>query len=329
MNRLQLIAPDRSSVNLNYESLTIKRYDFDHLLLEQAIRAGTLVLQGTKIVDFIEEKGAIVGVRAKTHDGKEVIIRSDLTVLATGAATPLIKKAHLLETPLPSAFAVRAYHHGELNGFSGQLTIFYERALLPGYAWIFPLGPEVYNIGCSVFLDNVTGRQTPNLRSVFNSFLIRLAASNPSLDLKQLNTSLKGAPLRTGLTGSRLYGDGIMAVGESIGVTYPLTGEGIGKSLESAEVAAEVITEAVYQGDFSSHFLLKYKFLMGARFGRRYRSYASAQRWAKYPFILNFVSDRVRKNVVLRRRIESILDEKQDPTEIFSLWGLVKAFACC
>ncbi|OGG46830.1 MAG: hypothetical protein A3F84_03555 [Candidatus Handelsmanbacteria bacterium RIFCSPLOWO2_12_FULL_64_10] len=324
VNKLQLIAPDRSAVNLHYDSFTLKRYHFDHLLLEQAIQAGANVLQGTKITRFIEEDGSVVGAQAKTPHGKEIILRSDLTVLATGAATGLIKKANLLESPLPSAFAVRVYHHGRLNGLSGQLTVFYERALLPGYAWVFPLGPDLYNIGCSVFLGHVTGEQIPNLRSAFNGFLAQLAESHPSLDLDRLNTSLKGAPIRTGLTGAQLCGDRIMAVGEAIGVTYPLTGEGIGKSLESAEVAAEVISEA--DNDFSSQSLLRYKLLMDSRFGGKYRSYSSAQRWVKYPFVLNFITDRVRKSPVLRRRVEGILAEEQDPTEIFSLWGLLKAF---
>lgn len=329
VSKLQLIAPDRSSVDLHYDSLTIKRYHFDHILLEQAIQAGANVLQGMKITNFIEEDGSAVGAQAKTHNGKEIILRSDLTVLATGAATGLIKKANLLESPLPSAFAVRVYHQGRLNGLSSQLTVFYERTLLPGYAWVFPLGPDMYNIGCAVFLDHITGEQIPNLRSAFNGFLTQLAESHPSLDLKRLNTSLKGAPVRTALTGSRLYGDRMMAVGEAIGITYPLTGEGIGKSLESAEVAAEVILEAVRHNDFSSQFLLRYKLLMDSRFGRKYRSYSSAQRWVKYPFILNFISDRVRKSSVLRKRVESILSEEQNPTEIFSLWGLLKAFTGC
>ena len=329
VNKLQLIAPDRSAVDLHYDSLTIKRYHFDHLLLEQAVQAGADVLQGTKITRFIEEDGSVVGAQAKTHQGKEITLRSDLTVIATGAATGLIKKASLLESPLPSAFAARVYHHGRLNGLSGQLTIFYERALLPGYAWVFPLGPDVYNIGCAVFLSHITGEEIPNLRSAFNGFLSQLAESHPSLDLGRLNTSLKGAPIRTGLTGSHLCGDRIMAVGEAIGVTYPLTGEGIGKSLESAEVAAEVISEAVRHNDFSSRFLLRYKALMDFRFGGKYRSYSSAQRWVKYSFVLNFITDRVRKSPVLRRRVEGILAEEQDPTEIFSLWGLLKASVGC
>jgi len=326
LHKIQLIAPDRSAVDLRYDSLTIRRYHFDHLLLEQAVQAGANVLQGTKITRFIEEDGAVVGALAKTHQGKEIILRSDLTVLATGAATGLIKKAGLLENPLPSAFAARVYHHGRLNGLSGQLTVFYERAFLPGYAWVFPLGPDLYNIGCAVFLSHITGEQIPNLRSVFNGFLAHLAESHPSLDLGRLSASLKGAPIRTGLTGSQVCGDRIMAVGEAIGVTYPLTGEGIGKSLESAEVAAEIISEAARQNEFSRPFLMKYKALMDSRFGGKYRSYSSAQRWVKHPLILNFISDRVRKSPVLRRRVEGILAEEQDPTEIFSLRGLLKAF---
>lgn len=326
VRKLQIIAPDRSFVDFDYDALTIRRYRFDHLLLEQAIQSGAHVLQGVKIVDFIEEDGVVAGARAKAHNGREMILRSPLTVLATGAATSLLKKARLLERPSHSAFAVRAYHHGKLKGFSDRLTIFYERTLLPGYAWVFPLGSDVYNIGCGVFRDNITGGQIPNLRSMFDGFLAQLAESHPSLDPRPLNTSLKGAPIRTGLTGSRLYREGIMAIGESIGVTYPLIGEGIGKSLESAEVAAEVILEAIHREHFASPFLLKYKALMDLRFRRKYQNYSSAQRWLNYPFILNFISGRARKNALLRRRLEGILAEERDPTEVFSVRGLFKAF---
>jgi flavin-dependent dehydrogenase len=164
---------------------------------------------------------------------------------------------------------------------------------------------------------------------MFNRFLAQLAESNPSLDPDQLNKSLKGAPIRTGLTGSRLYGDGIVAIGESIGVTYPFIGEGIGKSLESAEVAAEVISDAVRCHNFSSQFLMTYQSLMDFRFRRKYETYSSAQRWLNYPFVLNLISDRARKKPLLRRRLEGILAERQDPTEVFSILGLLKAVASC
>lgn len=327
VNKLRVTAPDCSFVDFDYSSLTLKRYIFDHLLFDKAVQAGAGTLQGTEITDFVEKDGFVIGAKARTNIKNEINLRSDITVLATGARIQPIKKANMLERSQPSAFAVRAYYNGKLEDLSSQLNVFYERTLLPCYGWIFPLGPDVYNIGCGVLLDSMRKGSSFNLRLMFNRFLSLLIASKRlPIEVNQLNRGLRGAPIRTGLTGSRLYGDGIMAVGESIGVTYPLLGEGIGKSLESAEVAAMVISEAVEQGDFSSHVLARYKHLMDGHYSRLYKSYSSAQRWLKYPSILNLISAKARTNVVIRRRIEHILAEQKDPTDVFSIWGLLRAF---
>ncbi len=61
-------------------------------------------------------------------------------------------------------------------------------------------------------------------------------------------TKLKGAVLRCGLkTGHFLNSKSsrYICIGETIGTTYPFTGEGIGKAMESGEFAAEYILERI------------------------------------------------------------------------------------
>jgi flavin-dependent dehydrogenase len=56
--------------------------------------------------------------------------------------------------------------------------------------------------------------------------------------------------LRCGLqeAGSICRGN-ILAIGETIGATFPFTGEGIGKAMETAEIAAEVSHKALTRGN--------------------------------------------------------------------------------
>ena len=50
----------------------------------------------------------------------------------------------------------------------------------------------------------------------------------------------RGAPLRTGLEGSSLGRPGLAIVGEAGGTTYAVSGEGIGKAMESSLLMAEL-----------------------------------------------------------------------------------------
>lgn len=59
----------------------------------------------------------------------------------------------------------------------------------------------------------------------------------------QIISPLKGAPLRTGLSGTRFARGGLLGIGECIGSTFPLTGEGIGKAMETGILAAEAIMD--------------------------------------------------------------------------------------
>ena len=107
---------------------------------------------------------------------------------------------------------------------------------------------QTYNLGVGVFdVAKHRPREKINLRELFQ----RLIDVNPMVarlvDEGATLLPLKGAPLRSGLTGTSPSQEGLLICGEAIGTTYGLTGEGIGKAMESGLMAAESILRSKSQ----------------------------------------------------------------------------------
>ncbi len=54
-------------------------------------------------------------------------------------------------------------------------------------------------------------------------------------------SALRGAPLRTGASGTAFSRPGLLVVGDAAGFTCSCTGEGIGKAMESGILAADLV----------------------------------------------------------------------------------------
>jgi flavin-dependent dehydrogenase len=135
---------------------------------------------------------------------------------------------------------------------------------------------------------------------------------------------LRGARLRCGLEGSSARGPGnIVAVGEQIATTYPFTGEGIGKAMESGEMAAQHVARALATGD--SRHLDEYARRIDEELRPRFRGYALAQRWLARPWLNDLVARRIRKAGYLREAVRGIVAETVDPADVFSWRGVARS----
>ncbi len=129
---------------------------------------------------------------------------------------------------------------------------------LKGYGWVFRKG-DYLNIGL--------GREDKHkLSGHVRKFCERLQAEGripPELPEK-----LKGhAYLLYHHASRRLVDDNVLLIGDSAGLAYPQSGEGIRPAVESALLAAQVIVDC--QGDYRCEGLKAYVDLLEARYGRR------------------------------------------------------------
>jgi len=242
-------------------------------------------------------------------------------VVATCSDAALPRRSGVLRDTTPSAIALRCYVRSAAA--LDRLIISYDRSILPGYAWIFPLGEREFNVGCGVFRNGV--KAPMNLRHTFERFVTGFPEARAVMGAGVQLTPLKGAPLRCGLTASepaRL--PRTLAIGEAIAATYPFTGEGIGKAMETGELAAEVLGEAIRTGE--PGVLESFPLRLQARVGARYFTYRLAERWLARPWLNDLIARRTRRSAFLRRAVTGLLNETVDPRIVFSVRGLARSF---
>ncbi len=313
-DRLSVFSPSAVRVDLSGHFLTLRRRRLDHLLLEAARRQGArfLAAKATAITSTARQ----VTVRLA---GCADAVRARYAVLATGTDTRL--RATPPTPPAASAVALRCYVASPIE--IPQLVISFDQSVLPGYAWVFPLGKGWYNIGCGVFRrDRRQGQR--NLRQVFQAFTADFPIARSIWARRSDATPLAGARLLCGLEPGAAYdGCRTVAVGETIAATFPFTGEGIGKAMQTGELAAEAIDTALESDDSAS--LASYPSLLERRLEPRYTGYRVAERWVQWPRVTDFVARRVARSERLRHAAAGVLSETAYPRQVFSARALVPA----
>lgn len=306
-NVLEIWTPSRICVDIPGDFITMKRYELDQIMVNAATSCGAVLVQGTVANISPYDKGVTI----TTSKGQT--IHGRIALVATGALATLANHANGDRIPVANAAAIRCYVTSRIE--MDHLLISYDRSIAPGYAWIFPVGPNEYNMGCISFRQNPENRL--KLRATLRIFMNEFPAARTICEAATSVTNPKGAVLRCGLSGINPKGCGnVLFIGETVGTTFPFTGEGIGKAMESGELAARISLKALSTGDFS--ILTNYpKELLALK--PKYLGYEIAERWLSYPWICDFVGRQARRSESMRKTIADILNEEIDPREIFSL----------
>ena len=308
---LSAFSPSNVRVDLPGDFLTIRRRTLDHMLQRSALQRGAEFRVAR--VTGLREDGERVLVR--TEDDAE--LRSRVAIVATGADVGLLGGLARPPSRGPSAVAMRCYVRSdyELN----ELIIAFPRWMLPGYAWIFPLGAGEYNVGCGLFYRR--GRRGgSNLRQTFEAFTERFPIARELMEQASHVTTPRGARLRCGPDAQHARpAPRVLSIGETVGTTFPFTGEGVGKAMESGEMAAEQADRSLRQTDLAP--LEAFPSRIESELAPRYAGYRQAERWATWPWLVDLVARRVSKSPRLHRAAAGMLNETMDPKSVFS-WRL-------
>ncbi len=167
--------------------------------------------------------------------------------------------------------------------------------------------------------------ETPSLRGLWNRFTTRFAPAAELVAQSEALTEFRGAPLRTGLQNATLGRPGLLALGDAAAMTYPTTGEGIGKAMESGLLAARLVSDALrgacplesVHGAYAAEFR--------RQFATRYQAYRTAQAWSSRPWLLNLLARRANAGRFVRRELEALIAEEGNPSRLFSVRGAMRA----
>ena len=271
------------------ESYVAPRIYFDAVIQRQAVESGARFLQA-EVKEPLIEDGRVVGVLAR-ENGETHAYRSGVVVGADGVTSTIMR--HLRPEPEQHvdkhrAVALRAYIEG-MELYPHEVEFFLYDEILPGYAWIFPAGEGVANIGLGMRLDRFRGLKK-NLKKMLQEFLemptirARLANGHTVRDVAiwQLNF---GSQKRL----QHAY-DGALLVGDAAGFINPLTGGGIENALISGCLAADTISKALHTRDTSREVLHEYEQRCNEEMGSGMRKSFFYQRvLLNYPTVVDFL----------------------------------------
>jgi geranylgeranyl reductase family protein len=233
-------------------SLSLPRFQLDHLLVRRLIEQGVEVRERHAVDDFIFEENQIVGVKGRDETNRLFECSASIVVDASGRNGLSLRRLGLIKPHRGPAKVALAAHWDNVQ-FPQDYC--YMHVSSPGYTGMAPVGDNSVNVVLVVKDRHVKEKE-------LDTFYQAAVHSN-----ERRHMLLSGArpkeQVRT--IGSLAYDvrsvpcGGLVLAGDTTGFIDPFTGEGIYLSLRSAQLAAGTIHKAFVAGDFSKDFLAEYE----------------------------------------------------------------------
>ena len=246
--RLELPWPELASYP-GY-GLVRTRLDLDETLARRAQQAGARLLEGVTVTGPVrdERSGRITGVVAKTADGEgERTYRARVVVAADGNSSRLSVAMGLRKRDdRPLGVAVRTYyrtHRHDDDYLESWLDLWDGDRLLPGYGWIFGMGDGTSNVGLGLLNTSAAFGNT-DYHALLRKWLEGMPAEWGFTE-ENRTQPIRGAALPMGFNRTPHYHQGLLLAGDAGGMVNPFNGEGIAYAMESGEILARTIVQAL------------------------------------------------------------------------------------
>jgi menaquinone-9 beta-reductase len=246
--RLELPWPDLASYP-GY-GLVRTRLDLDETLARRAQQAGARLLEGVTVTGpaLDERTGRITGVVAKGADGGEDrTYRARVVVAADGNSSRLSVSMGLRKRDdRPLGVAVRTYYKTPRHDddyLESWLDLWDGDRLLPGYGWIFGMGDGTSNVGLGLLNTSAAFGHT-DYHALLRKWLKGMPAEWGYTE-ENRTQPIRGAALPMGFNRTPHYHQGLLLVGDAGGMVNPFNGEGIAYAMESGEILARTIVQAL------------------------------------------------------------------------------------
>jgi flavin-dependent dehydrogenase len=219
------------------------RRDLDAALLAHTRALGVTVREASGLVSLAPDPGGLAAGLAPasvaSEEGADTTAVARFVVAADGHYSAVRR---LLERDRPpdlgSWHAARQYF-GDVD--DARLWVVFERDLLPGYAWVFPLPGGRANVGFGILRDRgLSGRE---LKALWLDLLDRPVLRSVIGPRATPEDSYRAWPIPTAYSPDALVDAGgrVLYAGDAAQVVDPMTGEGIAQALETGMLAATTV----------------------------------------------------------------------------------------
>jgi len=266
---------------------TARRLELDQFLIETLPENGSGELWlNTKVTD-LEPKADGVEVAYQNHAGHHRL-KAKMVIGAEGEK-PVVTKAlglpHYRQKPNLIA-ALRVYYQG-VTGFNegNHLEFFFDKKLLPGYFWAFPLENKSANVGLGMVSTAISKRKV-NLKKLLPVVMEQNPHVKVMFEEAEALEKPKGWGLPTLTKAREIGGNRYALIGDAGGMIEPFTGKGIGTGMMSARICSEHIAEAL---ETKNYDLSSYADHMYRYYKSEIRAGYALQKMLQFPPMLNSV----------------------------------------
>ncbi|HZD16764.1 MAG TPA: geranylgeranyl reductase family protein [Actinomycetota bacterium] len=228
--------------------LVMPRARFDQMLARRAEGAGARLLERTEAVAPVVSEGWVTGARLRREDGEPPLeVRSRFVIAADGASSRFAAQVGVRrDASKPLGIAARRYFRIDRHPgpwLEVWMDLWDGDRIMPGYGWLFPLPDGSVNLGAGL-LNTFKNFKDVSAQRVFDAFW-RMLPPDWNVSEDTAEGRVLSGPLPMGLSRTPTSVPGLLLVGDAAGIVNPFNGEGIAYAMESAELAAELVLEAL------------------------------------------------------------------------------------
>lgn len=256
LDGVRLVSPNRTTVWLTSNEIELpeagyilERKVFDKYMAMDAGRAGAEIKIKTLAHGMRKENDSYVV--TCEHMGELFEVKAKIVIAADGPESRVARWAGLNTSLKPKN--MESGIQFEMVGVDMEnkdVIEFYFGSVAPGgYAWIFPKGDDIANVGLGIVA-------TATDKSAYEH-LLEFVANNPATKNAQpVELNIGGDPV--GGMPKKIHADNLLVVGDAAGQVNPLTGGGIISGMKGGMHAGIVAAEAIADKDYSAKKLSKY-----------------------------------------------------------------------
>ena len=254
--------------------------------------------QGFKVKELIQENGRVTGIKGEGQN-----FTSACVILADGAHSALAKKigADSMD-PKHTAVSIRTYFQG-VKTKDNCIEMHFLKELLPGYFWIFPTGGKYHEVNVGLILPSQRVRNEKKTMKEHFEDILQSPDFYSRFTQAERNSPIEGWSLPLGSEQRQLVYPGALLVGDAAGLINPLTGEGIGYSMTSGKIAAEVLSTLLQKGLVSDEGLQSYSHRLRSKLKKEHKSSYFLQKLFTYPRLINFCGFLLKNSNYLRNKL--------------------------
>lgn len=256
LDGVRLVSPNGTNVWLTSDEIELpeagyilERKVFDKYMAMDAARAGAEIKIKTLAHGMRKEGDAYVV--TCEHMGELFEIKANIIIAADGPESRVARWAGLRTTT--KATNMESGIQFEMVGVEMEkqdVIEFYFGSVAPGgYAWIFPKGDDIANVGLAVITNDTDKTPYEHLKD----FVANCPATQ---NAQAVEFNIGGDPV--GGMPKKIYDDNILVCGDAAGQVNPLTGGGIISGMKGGMHAGIVAASAIAGGDFSEDRLKEY-----------------------------------------------------------------------